>query len=285
MVQAQEVKGLLAATGVVAEIVPITTSGDEGASPAGSASGLKGLWIDKILDALAAGEIDVAVHSAKDLPVETQFPIAAVPQRADPRDVIVSGRLFLPPGALIGTSSIRRRAQMLATDKALRFADLRGNVGTRLRKVEEGEVDAAVLAAAGLLRLGLHPAHTTYLSIEQMVPAPGQGCLALQSRADDAPTRETLRELEHGPSHRALDAERSLVALLGGGCDLPLGAHATTGDEGPVHMVAVVASANGELVLRVEIDGPDEQTVAERAAEQLIAAGADQILAELGKDP
>jgi hydroxymethylbilane synthase len=284
LVQAEEVRGLLTLAGVASVIVPITTSGDEGASPTGPA-GLKGLWIDRILEALESGDIDVAVHSAKDLPADDTFPIAAVPKRADPHDVIVSAKLFLPPAALIGTSSIRRRAQMLDRDRSLRFADLRGNVGTRLRKVEEGEVDAAILAAAGLLRLGLHPAHTTSLSFEEMVPAPGQGCLALQIRADDAETRETLLPLDHRPSHRELDAERLLVRRLLGGCDLPLGAHATAADEGPVKMLAVVASADGQQVLRVDIDGPDEQTVAELAAKNLIDAGAEAILADIERAP
>jgi hydroxymethylbilane synthase len=282
LAQAEEVKALLAATGVDSQIVPLSTSGDEAAPSMGSES-LKGLWIDKILDALEAGDIDVAVHSAKDLPAEDSFPIAAVPQRADPRDVIVSRHKQIPAGATIGTSSIRRRAQLIAGDKSLRFTDLRGNVDTRLRKVEQGEVDAAVLAAAGLSRLGLQPANSTSLSIEEMVPAPGQGCLALQIRADDARTRHALLPLDHRPSHRALDAERALVRLLAGGCDLPLGAYATAALEGPVHMIAVVASADGELVLRVAIDGPDEQAVAEKAAKNLIDAGAAEILTELGK--
>ena len=283
MVQAKEVRALLAANGVNAEIVPMTTSGDEGAPP--GASGLKGLWIDKILEALEAGEIDVAVHSAKDLPSDDSLHIAAVPERADARDVMVSRQLFLPPSALIGTSSIRRRAQLLAGDKALRFTDLRGNVGTRLRKVEEGEVDAAVLAAAGLWRLGLHPAHVTSLSVDVMVPAPGQGCLALQTRPDDEQTIQTLLPLDHRPSHRALNAERTLVDLMGGGCDLPLGAYATAGGEGTIDMSAVVASTDGRLILRVSIDGPDERSVAERAAKSLVAAGATQILDEIGKAP
>jgi hydroxymethylbilane synthase len=280
--QAEEVKALLAASGVGCEIVAMSTSGDEGGAPIG-ATGLKGLWIDKILDALEAGDIDVAVHSAKDLPVQDSFPIAAVPQRADPRDVIVSQHEQLPPGATFGTSSIRRRAQLLAGDRSLRFADLRGNVDTRVRKVEEGEVDAAVLAAAGLSRLGLQPAHCTPLSIDQMVPAPGQGCLALQIRPDDTRTRDALLPLDHRPSHRSLDTERALVRLLEGGCDLPLGALATAADEGPVGIVAVVASTDGELVLRVVIEGPDEQTAAERAARNLIDAGAAEILTEIGK--
>jgi len=283
LAQAEEVRALLAAAGVDAEIVPLSTSGDEGATaPTGSAT-LKGLWIDKILDALGAGEIDVAVHSAKDLPAQDSFPIAAVPERADPRDVIVARRAKLPPAATIGTSSIRRRAQLLGSDPSLRFTELRGNVDTRLRKVELGEVDAAVLAAAGLQRLGLRPANATVLSIDEMVPSPGQGCLALQIRADDARAREALLPLDHAPSHRALNAERELVRLLDGGCDLPLGAYATAAGQGRVTIVAVVASADGELILRVAVEGPDELSAAQKAAEQLVAAGAAEILTDLGK--
>ena len=282
--QADEIFELLASTGVDAEIIPMSTSGDEGISAGASGpQGLKGLWIDTILDALDKGDIDVAVHSAKDLPAEEgdDFVIAAVPQRADASDVLVTRAKALPRRATIGTSSIRRRAQLLAADPMLRMVDLRGNVDTRLRKVEEGQVDATVLAAAGLARLGIVPAHAHPLAIEVMVPAPGQGCLALQTRSDDKETIDALLPLDHRPSHEALNAERSLMWRLGGGCNLPLGAHATAGRDGGVAMVAVVASVDGGLVVRVAVDGENAEAAAARAAKDLISEGAETILAEV----
>ena len=286
--QAEEVRELLATAGVDAEIVPMSTSGDEGVTAAASGTqGLKGLWIDTILDALDKGDIDVAVHSAKDLPADEDeggFLIAAVPSRADASDVLITRAKALPRRATIGTSSIRRRAQLLAADPLLRMVELRGNVDTRMRKLQEGQVDALVLAAAGLARLGIVPAHANPLAIDVMVPAPGQGCLALQTRADDVETINALRPLDHPPSHEALNAERSLTWRLGGGCALPLGAHATTAGDGRVAMVAVVASIDGALVVRVAVDGENAEAAAARAAKDLISEGAETILSEVVGD-
>lgn len=282
LAQAEEIRVRLEATGVLADIVPMSTSGDEGAKAASSPQGLKGLWIDTILDALEAGDIDVAVHSAKDLPAEDDegFTIAAVPEREDPSDVLVSrDAASLPAGALIGTSSVRRRAQLLAGFPGLEVVELRGNVETRLRKLEEGEVDAAVLASAGLHRLGLEPEHARTLPLAMMVPAPGQGCLAVQTRDDDDDTMAAVAPLDHAPSHRALDAERSLMWRLGGGCALPLGALAVVGVES-VSLSAIVATPDGATVLRVETEGGTPEDVAEAAAKELIDQGAERILAE-----
>ena len=283
LAQAEEIRLRLEATGVLAEIVPMTTSGDEGAQASSSPQGLKGLWIDTILDALEAGEIDMAVHSAKDLPAEDDegFTIAAVPEREDPADVLVSREAAsLPAGALIGTSSLRRRAQLLAGFPGLEVVDLRGNVETRLRKLEDGEVDAAVLAAAGLSRLGLEPEHARALPLAMMVPAPGQGCLAVQTRDDDDDAMAAVAPLDHAPSHRALDAERSLMWRLGGGCALPLGAHAVVGVEA-VSLSAIVATPDGTTVLRVQTEGGTPEDAAEAAAKELIELGAERILAEV----
>ncbi|HEX7248096.1 MAG TPA: hydroxymethylbilane synthase [Actinomycetota bacterium] len=283
LAQAEEIRLRLEATGVLAEIVPMSTSGDEGAPASSSPQGLKGLWIDTILDALEAGDIDIAVHSAKDLPAEDDegFTIAAVPEREDPADVLVSREAAtLPAGALIGTSSLRRRAQLLAGFPGLEVVDLRGNVETRLRKLEEGEVDAAVLAAAGLSRLGLEPEHARALPLAMMVPAPGQGCLAVQTRDDDDDTMAAVAPLDHAPSHRALDAERSLMWRLGGGCALPLGAHAIVGVEA-VSLSAIVATPDGTTVLRVQTEGGTPEDAAEAAAKELIELGAERILAEV----
>jgi hydroxymethylbilane synthase len=283
MAQSELVQGMLADVGSASELVPISTSGDEGATADTSPQGLKGLWIDTILDALEAGEIDLAVHSAKDLPAEDEegFTIAAVPPRAEPWDVLICRTAGeLAPGAVIGTSSLRRRAQLLAAFPGLEMVDLRGNVGTRLDKLAAGEVDAAVLAAAGLLRLGLEPANASPLPLELMVPAPGQGCLALQCRDDDDETIGLLAAFDDRPSHRALDAERSLMWRLGGGCALPLGAHATIEDEA-IHLTSVIATPEGDRVIKVESRGATPEDVAASAAKELIADGAEEILAEL----
>jgi hydroxymethylbilane synthase len=280
LAQAEEIRVRLEATGVLADIVPMSTTGDDGVLPADSAQGLKGLWIDTILDALESGEIDIAVHSAKDLPAEEDegFTIAAVPEREDPSDVLICREPGeLRGGALIGTSSVRRRAQLLAAFPGLEMVDLRGNVQTRLRKLEDGEVDAAVLAAAGLSRLGLAPDNARALPLAMMVPAPGQGCLAVQTRDDDGDTIAAVAPLDHAPSHRALDAERSLMWRLGGGCALPLGALATVGVE-TIALTAVIATADGTTVLRVETQGPTPEDVAALAAKELISRGAERIL-------
>lgn len=281
--QAEQVRDLLAAAGIEAEIVPMTTSGDEGAPATASAQGLKGLWTDAIVDALEAGTLDVAVHSAKDLPAEEDdgFTIGAVPERSDPFDVLVTREATLGAGAVIGTSSLRRRAQLLAAFPGLDVADLRGNVDTRLRKLAEGEVDAAVLAAAGLARLGIAPEHAQALPLDRMVPAPGQGCLAVQCRDDDEPTVALLTRIDHSPSHRALDAERSMMWRLGGGCALPLGAYAEVRDDGAIRLVALVATPEGDRVVRAEDEGPDPESVAGAVARALIAGGAEEILAEV----
>jgi len=283
MVQAEHTQDLLRLQGVDADIVPMTTTGDEGAPAGTSAQGLKGLWIDTILDALRDGRIDVAVHSAKDMPAEDDegLVIGAVPQRADPHDLLVlraEGRLTA--GMVVGTSSLRRKAQLLAGYPGIGVADLRGNVETRLRKLADGDVDAAVLAAAGLARLGIEPPHATPLGLDVMIPAPGQGCLAIQCRADDREVAAVLTVLDHRPSRMALDAERALMRRIGGGCALPLGAiGAIRGDV--LRLVAVVASTDGVRVVKAAAESEDPQRAADLVAEQLLAGGADRILAEV----
>jgi hydroxymethylbilane synthase len=282
LAQAEEVRRSLAVHGVSVEIVPMRTSGDEGATAGDSPQGLKGLWIDTILDALDNEDIDLAVHSAKDLPAEEDdgFVIAAVPARADPWDVLITREPgALPEGAAIGTSALRRQAQLLAGFPGVTVRDLRGNVETRLRKLAEGEVDAAVLAAAGLARLGLAPDHALPLPLTVMVPAPGQGCLALQCRDDDAHTRDLLAPLDHAASHAALDAERSVMWRLGGGCALPLGAYAEP-IEGGLRLTAVIAVPDGSEILRVERSAETPEGVAALVAKDLIEGGAERILDE-----
>lgn len=280
--QAELVATALAPLDVPTEIVPMVTSGDDGVPATTAPQGMKGLWIDTILDALESGAIDVAVHSAKDLPAEDddEFVIAAVPERADPSDMFITREERLPSGAMIGTSSLRRRAQLLAAFPDVTVVDLRGNVDTRLRKLADGEVDATILAAAGLKRLGIEPAFGTAMPLSQMVPAPGQGCLAIQCRDDDDETMATLAALDHPASHTALDAERSVMWRLGGGCALPLGAHAEV-ERGDVRLVAVIATPDGARLIRAEGDGRDPEQVAAGVAKALIAQGAEDILAQV----
>ena len=282
LAQAEEVVGMLSASAFRSEVVPLSTSGDEGATATGSASGMKGLWVDRIVEALRAGEVDLAVHSAKDLPVEDEegVLIGAVPKRADPLDVLIGREERLVPGMVVGTSSLRRKAQLLAGFPGIAVTEIRGNVDTRLRKLAEGEVDGLVLAAAGLARLGVDPPHARRLKVDEMVPAPGQGCLAIQVREDDRTTRAVVSVLDHLASRRALEAERALTRLLGGGCDLPLGAFAAVkGDR--IRMAAVVATADGAKVVRNGAESTEPGVVASTVAQRLRADGADRILAEL----
>jgi hydroxymethylbilane synthase len=282
LAQAEEVAQLLSTNGFRSEVVPMTTSGDEGAEATGSAAGMKGLWVDRIVQALRAGEVHLAVHSAKDLPAEDVdgVTIAAVPKRADPLDVLIGRHEKLQPGMVVGTSSLRRRAQLLAGFPGMGVTEIRGNVDTRLRKLSEGEVDGLVLAAAGLARLGLDPPHSRRLRVDEMVPAPGQGCLAVQAREDDRTTQAVMSVLDHAASRRALEAERTITRLLGGGCDLPLGAFAAVKGE-RIRMVAVVASPDGAKVVRTAAESTDPGVVASMLAQRLRADGAEAILAEL----
>ncbi len=285
LAQADEVRRRLAEHGVDSELVPMSTSGDEGAPSSDVPAGLKGLFVDTILDALERDEIDVAVHSAKDLPADDEdgVVIAAVPERADPADVLILRQPTLPPGAVIGTSSIRRRAQLLRAFPGVTVEDLRGNVDTRLRKVTDGVVDAAVLAAAGLSRLGVEPAHSAPLSLEVMVPAPGQGALAIQARDDDMPTLTALEPLDHAPSRSALEAERSLMWRLGGGCALPLGALATVVGS-RIELLALVISPDGMRIARAAVVSDSPESAASAATKELIADGAEAILEALDEE-
>jgi len=284
LAQAELVRSALAETGVDAEIVPMKTSGDAGADAKTSPQGLKGLWIDTIMAALHLGELDIAVHSAKDLPAadEDGIVIAAIPRRADPRDVLVArtGDLELGPGVVVGTSSVRRAALLRAAHPGIEIREFRGNVDTRLRRLFEGAVQATVLAAAGLERLGVEPRHARALGPDEMIPAPGQGSLAVQCRKDDRATGARLTLLDHAPSHAALDAERALIQRLGGGCALPLGALARE-REGRLELVAAVASLDGTKVARAAVRATNPEAAADAAERQLLDEGAGEILAEL----
>jgi len=280
LAQAEEIRRRLADTGVEAELVPMVTSGDRGAPISASPSGLKGLFVAEIERALRDGDVDLAVHSAKDLPAEEEddLVITAVPERASPLDVLVTRDGELRPGAVVGTSSLRRQAQILRWRSDVLLKDLRGNVDTRLSKLEEGEVDAVILAAAGLLRLGIVPEHAAPMSVAEMVPAPGQGCLALQARTSDDETRSALSALDDPESRVALEAERAVMHKLGGGCALPLGAFAAVQDH-RVKLIAIVASPEGARLVRAEVEAVTAAEAAERAAAELFAGGAGEILA------
>ena len=280
MAQAKEVAAGLAETGIEAELIPMSTSGDEGAPADASPEGLKGLFVDAIVDALVEGALDLAVHSAKDLPADDHegLVIAAVPPRADPADVLVSkgGER----AARVGTSSLRRRAQLLAADPALEVVDIRGNVQTRLEKLATGDLDAIVLAAAGLARLGLEPEHAHRIEPDVMVPAPGQGCLAVQARDDDDEARDAVAALDDPVSRIALETERSLMWRIGGGCSLPLGAHAVVADEA-IRMLAVIAKPDGDRLIRVEAEGSNPEDVASLVGARLIEEGVEEVLDEV----
>lgn len=279
LAQAEEVAYHLALLGVEAELVPMTTTGDRGGSPFGVQGGVKGLFVVEIVSALRAGRVDLAVHSAKDLPAGDVegVAIAAVPERAEPFDVLVTRDGELRAGSVVGTSSLRRQAQLRRARPDLEVRDLRGNVDTRLAKLERGEYDALILAAAGLARLGIAPPNATPFPLDEMVPAPGQGALAVQVRADDPDTLEIVAKLDHDRSRVAFEAERALVNRLGGNCSLPLGAYAEQRDGG-VRLMAVVIAPDGSDLAWAQVEAPDPHQAAEEAARTLLAGGAEAIL-------
>ena len=204
-----------------------------------------------------------------------------MPERADPFDVLVTRDGSIGLGAVVGTSSLRRRAQLRRARPELEVRDLRGNVDTRLSKLEAGEVDGLLLAAAGLARLGISPPNATPFPLDEMVPAPGQGALAVQARADDDPTREVAARLDHARSRSAFEAERGVVRRLGGDCTLPLGAYAEE-REGGVRLMAVVIRPDGSDLVWAQVEAKAPEDAAEEAAETLLAGGAAEILAEAG---
>lgn len=285
--QAGEVAGRLEALGATCEMVPIRTSGDAppgGGRPprpgAAGSAGVKGLFVGEIVEMLLHGAIDVAVHSAKDLPSDLPDGVllAAVPPRVDPADVLVTREGTAPGPARIGTSSLRRRAQLLRAFPEWEVVDVRGNVDTRLAGLDAGRVDGLVLAAAGLARLGVSPPRSRRLTTRQMMPAPGQGALAVQARSGDEETLGLLRRIDDAVSHRRLVAEMSLVRRLGGGCALPLGALAEVREE-EIVLEGVVLSVEGDRRLFARRQAPDPEAAAELVAAELLSAGAGEILA------
>jgi hydroxymethylbilane synthase len=295
--QANMAKALLKANaGVDAEIVVIKTSGDRLADATLSEIGGKRLFVKELEDALLDGAIDLAVHSSKDMPVvlpEGLDIVAALP-REDPHDaVVLPGE---PPAfrfieelvaslgqtPRIGTSSVRRTAQLSRVIPAARFVPIRGNLDTRLRKLDTGEFDGLVLAAAGLKRLGREKRISATLPVSACVPAPGQGIVALEARRDDARARQAGRRVDDAKAAAALAAERAVVRRLEGGCQMPIGAYAETGEAG-LELHAIVISLDGSRAVRADAAGAesDAEALGARVAEQLLAEGAADILAEV----
>lgn len=277
--------------GLSAELVPFTTLGDRRLDEPLRSIGAKGLFTRELEGALAAGEVDCCVHSLKDLPTEDTAgtELAALLAREDPRDVVVMSDTCsaaslqqLPEGAKVGTSSLRRRAQLLAMRPDLHVAELRGNVPTRLRKVREGQVDAAILAAAGLLRLGVPERINGYLQPPHWLPAAGQGAIAVQARSDDARMRALLSPLDHVPTRIATRAERAFLAALDGGCQVPIGALCEQ-RAGHWSLHGLIADEAGSCVLRDEcvVDPSRPEVAGEQLAAGLRARGGGELLARM----
>ena len=280
--QAALVADLLTAAGTTVELAVVETTGDRRSDLEIWQLGGRGVFVKEVQVAVLEGRADIAVHSAKDLPSRTPagLVLAAVPERGDARDALVGCRLdALHPGALVATGSVRRRAQLAWLRPDLTFAGIRGNVGTRLGAASE--FDAVVLAAAGLDRLGKQGRIAEYLDPRVVVPQVGQGALALECRADDVATRELLAGVEHPPSRAAVDAERSFLATVGGGCDRPVGAHATVVGDGKgarVLVTAMLATADGRVLIRHTEEGEKPAVVGRRAAEELLDSGGRSLL-------
>jgi len=281
--QAHWVKQQLAALGYPSRIDIVKTTGDKitdvPLAQVGAQVGAKGLFTKEIEEALLEGRADLAVHSLKDLPTELPagLVLAATPAREDPRDALVGKRLAdLPAGAKVGTSSLRRAAQLRKIRPDLRIEPVRGNLDTRLRKLDQGRYDAIMLAAAGLKRLGWEDRIAEILSPDIVCPAVGQGALAIETGTTGL---LACQKLNHAATHSAITAERALLAALGGGCQVPIGAYATvTGDR--LSIQAIVVSPNGVHLVRDRSEGPlaDAQRIGRELGEALLAAGADRIL-------
>ncbi len=275
---------LSAASGQDVELVEISTAGDRSSAPIPELG--VGVFVSALREALAGKEIDLAVHSYKDLPTAPAdgLLIAATPEREDPRDVLVArdGLTLtqLPKGTRVGTGSVRRIAQLHALGLGLEPVPVRGNVDTRLRKVAVGEVDAVVLARAGLVRLGRGGELTEILDPLLMLPAPAQGVLAVECRADDRDLIDALAALDHAPTRAAVDAERALLSTLEAGCSAPVAALAELSENGEIHLRGAVFSPDGRVAVRLSRTGTpaDASTVGRLLAEDLLDAGAEEIL-------
>jgi hydroxymethylbilane synthase len=266
------------------QVTPIQTEGDRALERPLPEIGGKGVFTAEIEAALREGRIDLAVHSLKDLPVETAsgLCIGAIYRRGDARDVLVSESrqtlLLLPPGTRVGTSSLRRQAQILAARPDLQVAPIRGNVDTRVRKALQGEYEAIVLAAAGIERLGLEEMVSEVLPFEAMLPAPGQGALAIECRSDDLAALELLSKIHDERTAQAVNAERAFLTGLGGGCSAPIAAYARD-QVGGLTMDGLVATTDGRRVIRVSGSGADPMLLGQALARKALEMGAAELLA------
>jgi hydroxymethylbilane synthase len=283
--QANHIATLLRANGSDVEIEIIQTTGDKITGVALAKVGTKGMFTKEIEEALASGKVDLAVHSLKDLPTELSpgFEIAAITKREDPRDAFCSCKYDkiedLPKGARVGTSSLRRQAQLKAVRPDLDIHPLRGNVDSRLRKLEQGEYDAVILAAAGLQRLQRTELIKEIIPVEVMCPAAGQGALAIEIREGDSATRQHLEFLNDRAARVATTCERALLNSLGGGCQVPIGAFAEMRN-GKLHLEAIVADPDGSKILRESWDGDpnDPEKLGSDLGKMLLSRGGDEIL-------
>jgi hydroxymethylbilane synthase len=284
--QANHISKLLRDRGHDVELEIIKTTGDKILDVALARVGTKGMFTKEIEEALLENRVDLAVHSLKDLPTELapEFEIAAITERQNPRDAFLSQHFdsiaALPEHARVGTSSLRRQAQLKATRPDLTVFPLRGNVDTRLRKLEEGEYDAIILASAGLNRLGLTQRIRETLSADIMCPAAGQGALGIEIRAGDVEIRQHLEFLNHAATRISTIAERALLNELGGGCQVPIGAFAeVSGNE--IKLVGVVARPDGATVIRETRTGTDPQKLGQELGQSLLNKGGREILSEV----
>jgi hydroxymethylbilane synthase len=281
--QANYVAALLRQQGHAVEIEVIKTTGDKITSVALAKVGTKGMFTKEIEEALQEKSVDLAVHSLKDVPTDLapEFELAAIMKREDPRDAFISVKFSsleeLPQGAKVGTSSLRRQCQLKAMRPDLEVFPLRGNVDTRLRKLESGEYDAIILAAAGVRRLGLDTHVRSRISADMMCPAVGQGALAIEIRRGDQQTKALLAFLNDADTHAAIDCERALLGSMGGGCQVPIGAYAEKrGDR--LFLRAMVGRPDGSQILREQAEGADGVKLGRETAQTLLWRGGDKIL-------
>jgi len=290
MTQSGHVAEMIRALGREVELVEIVSDGDRSQASGQALTGASstGVFVSALRDALLAGEIDLAVHSLKDLPTYPHegVTLVAIPHREDPRDVVVArdGLTLaeLPAGSRVGTGAPRRVAQLHALGLGLEIGGLRGNVDTRIGRVRSGELDAVVLARAGIARIGRLDEVTEVLDPLQVLPAPGQGALAVECRTDDTELRALLGMLDHAPTRAAVTAERRVLNTLEGGCSAPIGAlgEVVEGEDGPeLWLRAVVLSADGGVAIRRSASGPaaDAAGVGERLAREMLAEGAAEL--------
>ena len=275
---------------LVCEEKVITTQGDKILDKPLPEIGGKGLFTQELESELLSGAVHCAVHSLKDLPVENPegLMVGCIPVRAEVRDALISKNGYtletLPSGAVVGTSSLRRAAQILAARPDVTITSLRGNVDTRLRKAQEGQYDAIILAGAGLTRLGLETHVSQWLPLDVMLPAPGQGALAVQCRADDKQTLSLLSALEDVSTRSAVTAERQFLLGLGGGCAVPVAAYAAVSSKPLViSMTGLVASLDGTNLIKVTGEGADPVELGNQLAQDAISQGANDVLAQIAE--